>query len=117
MSDDSNSAPPQVAPAFLESADAKAKPTPAPTKAAPPPIGLTAQKTPVYAPFQPTVASIAVALTPFMSSAAGIERALPLPTGFELIRSPDDKQTQLKVSEFFATKMRRCFGYVWGVSH
>ena len=82
------------------------------TKAPPAPIGLTAAGTPVYAPFQPSVASLAVQLTPFLRTAVGLNGALPLPTGLELVRAPDDSQTQLKLTPFFALKNRMMFGYV-----
>ena len=81
-------------------------------KAAPAPIGLTPAGAPVYAPFQPSVASLAALLTPFLRTAVGLDRALPLPAGLELIRAPDDSQTQLKPSSFFDSKNRRIFGYV-----
>ena len=38
--------------------------------------------------------------------------ALPLPTGLSLVRAPDGGQIQLKLEPFFASKLRRLFGYV-----
>ena len=108
------SAPPKAATAATTAAPtpAPAKTAPAANKAPPAPIGITSGGVPVYAPFHPSVASLAVALTPFLHSAVGLASALPLPTGLELMRAPDDSQTQLKLSPFFASKLRRCFGYV-----
>ena len=91
----------------------KALPPKAPlTNAAPAPIGILPSGTPVSASFQPTVASLSISLTPFLSTAVGLSKALPLPSGLSLMRSPDDKQTQLKLEPFFAKKLRRVFGYV-----
>ena len=85
----------------------------APFKAPPAPIGLTAAGTPVYASLQPTVASLAVTLTPALSDGSvDLGSVLPLPTGLELIRSPEGHQLQLLASPFFASKLRRIFGYV-----
>ena len=81
-------------------------------KAAPPPIGILPSGTAVLASSQPTVASLSISLTPFLLTAVGLDTALPLPRGLTLIRSPDDKQTQLKLEPFFAKKLRRVFGYV-----
>ena len=64
--------------------------------------------------FQPTVGSLAIALTPFVRNTHSLEGALPLPAGLSLIRSPDSlgHQIQLKVAPLFAKKMRRTFGYI-----
>ena len=75
-------------------------------------IGHTSGGAPVYAAFQPSVASLAVILAPFLRTAVGLETATPLPAGMELIRAPDDSQTQLKLSPLFASENRRIFGYV-----
>ena len=94
------------------SAPAAPSVVPAPVMAAaPPPIGLSGAGTAVFASFQPTVASLAVSLTPFLLTDVGLERALPLPAGLKLQRSPDDKQTQLVVGTHFARKMTRIYGY------
>ena len=103
-------APKPVAPAAPA---ATAAPKPALTKAPPVPIGITSEGTPVYAPFQPTVTSIALALTPCLTDpAADLSSVSPLPKGPALQRSPEGTQIQLKVEPFFASKLRRVFGYV-----
>ena len=79
---------------------------------APVPIGLAANGTPVFASFQPSVASLAISLTPHLKTLTDIGAVLPLPTGLQLVRSPDLKQIQLKIAPFFARKMKRVFGYV-----
>ena len=43
---------------------------------------------------------------------ADLSSLLPLPKGLEVIRSPDGRQLQLQVAPFFASKLRRIFGYV-----
>ena len=93
---------------------AAATPTAAPLMRAPPaPIGLTSSGTAVYASFQPTVASLALALTPALSDMTlDLTPVLPLPAGLELMRSPEGRQLQLQVSAFFASKLRRIYGYV-----
>ena len=79
--------------------------TAAPPKAAAlPPIGITGANTAVFASFQPTVASLAWSLTPVLQSAVGLGKALPLPTGLQLQRSPDDKQTQLVAARSLRVK-------------
>ena len=86
-----------------------AKPAVAPK---PTPIGLTALGAAVYEPFQPSVASLAVSLTPFLQTQVGMDTVFPLPAGLAMRRSPGDRQNQLVVAAFFARKLRRMYGYV-----
>ena len=66
-----------------------------------------------YAPFQPTVTSLALALAPCLTNpAADLSSVWPLPTGLALQRTPQGAQIQLKAEPFFASKLRRLFGYV-----
>ena len=96
-----------------------AAPTPAkaPAKATAPadaPFGVDSQNRPVMSSFQPSVASLAIALTPHLQASEGLNEILPLPSGLHLMRPPDKKesQIQLRVAPFFARKLRRIF--VWG---
>ena len=89
---------------------------PAASSAAATPIGVTSAGTPVFSSFQPSAASLALQLTPFLrADTAGLEAVLPLPTGLQLVRSPDEKQIQLRVAPFFARKMKRVFAYIAGI--
>ena len=103
---------PSAASAFVPAAADPTAPA-APFKAAPPPIGTSTAGQAVFASLQPTVASLALTLTPALSDAAAdLKAILPLPSGLELIRSPEGRQLQLRVSPFFASKLRRIYGYV-----
>ena len=95
-----------------------AEPTPAARAKAPPvPIGVTPRGTAALAPFQPSVASLALSLTPALSDPLlGLSSVLPLPAGLALTRSPEGGQLQLEVSSFFASQIRRIFGYVADIS-
>ena len=85
----------------------------APKASAPVPIGLLPNGQPVFAPFQPSVASLALTLTPFLTNADPLDNVLPLPRGISLRRAPAGvKGLQLVVEPFFAVKLRRVFGYV-----
>ena len=87
-------------------------PSASPKAVAPPPIGLLPNGTPVFAPFQPSVASLALALTPFLRTSDGLAEALPLPSGLSLHRPPEGRQIQLTVAPFFVKKLRMIFGNV-----
>ena len=107
-----NMSAPSAASAFVPAAADPTAPA-APFKAAPPPIGTSTAGQAVFASLQPTVASLALTLTPALSDAAAdLKAILPLPSGLELIRSPEGRQLQLRVSPFFASKLRRIYGYV-----
>ena len=71
------------------------------------PIGTSADGRHVYAPFRPTAAQLA--------HLDGIARAgdvLPLPNGMTLVKSGFDGQLQLILSETYARRLRRAYGYI-----
>ena len=82
-------------------------------KASPAPIGILPNGTPVFCSFQPSVASVALLLTPYLPLSADPTNALPLPRGISLHRAPEGgKQLQLVLAPSFASKWRRAFGFV-----
>ena len=92
---------------------AKTAPAPAPQQ----PFGLTAAGTAIRYPFQPSVASLAFSLTPALTDLnVDLDTVLPLPRGLSLIRSPEGAPLQLAMSPFFASKIRRVYGYVAEIS-
>ena len=80
-------------------------------KAVPPaaPFGVDSQNRPVWGSFQPSVASLALALTPHLKKSEKLNEILPLPAGLHLMRAPDDSQIQLRVAPFFARKLKKIF--------
>ena len=68
----------------------------------------------MFRSFQPSVGSLAIALTPFVRNTHDLTGALPLPEGLSLQRPPDKvgHQIQLRVAPLFAKKMKRTFGYI-----
>ena len=51
-----------------------------------------------------------------MDTSVDLKTVLPLPEGLELGRSPEGTQLQLVLSPFFASKLRRVFGYIAEIS-
>ena len=47
-----------------------------------------------------------------MKNTLGLNGALPLPKGLQLVLSTDESQIQIRVAPLFAKKMKRTFGYV-----
>ena len=86
----------------------------APAPAAPAaPLGILPSGIPVRVSFQPSVASLAILLTPHLKILSDVSGVLPLPAGLSLVRSPGAaKCIQLRVAPFFARKLKRVFGYV-----
>ena len=77
-----------------------------------PPFGRSADGRYVYKSFCPSVAQLAALLTPFLDERATAADALPIPRGFHLAKSTAYGQLQLSLSEAYARRFRRVFGYI-----
>ena len=67
------------------------------------PIGILPNGQPVLASFHPSVASLALSLTPYLTNTADLSNVLPLPTGLALQRAPEGgKQLQLVLQPLLA---------------
>ena len=87
-----------------------AAPNKAPPAAALAPFGLLPSGRPVRDSFQPSVAQLAILLTPRLKILSDVSDVLPLPAGLSLTRSPGAaKNLQLRLAPFFARMMKREF--------
>ena len=77
-----------------------------------PPFGKSADGRNVFASFCPSVVQFAHLLTPYLDGKATVAHALPIPKGFTLSLCAANEQLQLSLSDAYARRFTRVFGYI-----
>ena len=86
-----------------------------PKDAASPVLGKSADGRNVYSPFCPSVLQLAQLVTPFLDNVATAAHLLPIPKGFVITRCEANQQLQLVLSEAYARRFGRVFGYIGAI--
>ena len=76
------------------------------------PFGKCADGRFVYKSFRPAITQLAHLMTPFLDSVATAGDVLPLPKGMTLSLCAANEQLQISLSETFARRFRRVFGFI-----
>ena len=76
------------------------------------PFGKAADRRDVFKSFRPTVVQLAHLMTPFLDKVDTAADVLPLPKGISLSLCGENDQLRISLSEVYAKRFRRAYGYI-----